>query len=86
MAPTCVKGDIVPKGWCPLGRDILTRDEDIIVCPLPFVAEGCVAHCGMTVAMGLLKMEDMGIWQDIIPDVGQVELAYVSIKGWFHRP
>ena len=34
----------------------------------------------------LLKMEGRGVLQDLIPNVGQLELAYVPIMGWIIDP
>ena len=34
----------------------------------------------------LLQMEGRGILQDLIPNAGQLELAYVSIKEWIIDP
>ena len=34
----------------------------------------------------LLKMEGRGVLQDLIPDVGQLELGYVPIEQWIIDP
>ena len=34
----------------------------------------------------LLRMKGRGVLQDLIPDVGQLELAYVPIKGCIIDP
>ena len=45
-----------------------------------------MAHCGMATAKVLLQMEGRDVLQDLIPDVGQLKLAYVPIKEWIIDP
>ena len=40
-----------------------------------------MAHCKIAVVKVLLMMEGKCVMQDLIPDMGQLELAYVPIKG-----
>ena len=41
-----------------------------------------VSQCNMAAAKVLLKMEGMGVLQDLNQDEGQLEPVYVPIKGW----
>ena len=45
-----------------------------------------MAHYGMVTAKVLLDMEGRGVFQDLIPNVGQLELACVPIKEWIIYP
>ena len=77
---------MVPRGWWhPQGRTILTRDVDGNCASYLLWLRG-VAHCGMSTAKVLLKMEGRGVLQDLIPDVWQLDLAYVPVKGWIIDP
>ena len=40
------------------------------------------AHCWGQLRWVLLDMEGRGVWQDLIPHVGQLEIANVPVKGW----
>ena len=54
--------------------------------PLPVEVEGVVTYCGMAAARHCLRWRAGGILEDFIPDVGQLELAYLPIMEWIIDP
>ena len=79
----CAKGNMVPSRWHSPGKDHTYQNVDVkCVVPYHIVAERSVTHCGMATAKVLLEMEARGVLQDLIPNVGQLECAYVPIKEW----
>ena len=40
----------------------------------------------MATVRGLLKMEGKGVLQNLIPNVGHLEIAYILFKGWIIGP
>ena len=82
MAPQMYRWKHGVEGVVPSGRTILIRDVDVNCVPPTHSGCGVVAHCGMeSAARVLLRMESKGLLQDLIPDVWQLKLAYVPIKG-----
>ena len=83
----CVKSDT----WCQRGFGILLVQDHTDQCcwcntgcatPAPCTPEGGGAKCvGVTVGV-LLKLEDRVVEHSIIPNVGQLKLANVPVKGW----
>ena len=76
------KGDMVLRGIAPPREDHTYQRCRCKMCA-PYLR--WLRRCSSSSKV-LLKMEDRGVLQDLIPDVGQLELACVPIKGWIIGP
>ena len=45
-----------------------------------------MAHCWGAAGKVLLEMEGRGVLQNLIANVGQLEIVYIPVKGWIIDP